>query len=135
MIKLYENTIGKVIVYLVLSLLFTNCSSAFTAYKELNKDISANNRLYRETKKIIKPLLVKENEDVILIINWYKTVDSEVIRFNASYILMKTRKLNLWKTQMKILMNLRSDTKWKSTVIKTLISFYKNIFREKRNIC
>lgn len=74
----------KVIIYLIISFHFIGCSSAFTTYKKLNNNIPTDNKLYKERKKIIKPILTEENNDIILIILWHNnSVDSKAILFDA----------------------------------------------------
>ncbi|OPB87735.1 hypothetical protein [Elizabethkingia occulta] len=60
-------------IFIPILLLFFGCNSSYQQYKSLNKDIIKNN-LYNQQLKIIKSILITENNYSILIIRWKKNM-------------------------------------------------------------
>lgn len=88
----------KYIYFLLLSFCIS-CNSSYKQYQNLNNE-TFKGELYNKQLKKIRPILIKEKEPVILIINWKKNILKQggALYYSALLYNPSNRKIKLFRT-------------------------------------
>ncbi|OJX31256.1 MAG: hypothetical protein BGO86_05045 [Chryseobacterium sp. 36-9] len=93
---------GKKIYLLLVMIILFSCNPLYKKYKRLNDNVPKG-KFYTKQLEIIKPILSKEKEDVILIISWEKNilVKNGNVYYNALIYYPSTGEKKLFRTTEK----------------------------------